>query len=50
MLNMYFDSEFREFKITQNGIEVAATFQTAQAILTGSALPVAAVPSSSEVR
>lgn len=43
-----YDTAIREFKITQRGIEVASTFQSAQAILTGSALPVVASTSPTE--
>ena len=34
-----YDSAIREFRITDHGIDVAPTFVSAQAILTGVALP-----------
>ena len=42
-----YDGAIREFKITGNGIEVAATFKSAQAVLTGLAQPVPAKNSAS---
>jgi circadian clock protein KaiC len=36
-----YDPAIREFRITDNGIEVASTFTSAEAILTGIARPVA---------
>lgn len=36
-----YDSEIREFKISSKGIEVASTFESAEAILTGVAQPLA---------
>lgn len=38
-----YDSTIREFKISSGGIEVASTFESAEAILTGLARPIAAV-------
>ena len=35
-----YDSAIREFRITDQGIDVAPTFNSAQAILTGMARPV----------
>ena len=32
-----YDTSIREFKITDNGLEVAASFESAEAILTGHA-------------
>lgn len=41
-----YDTSIREFRITDNGLEVAASFESAESILTGHARQAASLPSS----